>query len=161
MTTATLDITPMLVALREHPAQFTPIEDIGVRHKRSRHEFRLSCDMVIITTERRVQCECSGKRLRQVACGVSTGAAFRDALADWRMVYWEPHQREVVAREEALLARQAAAVNRRFARHFKPIAGLPDAMVSRVWAPGAPRRLTASAFATAACVLAVLMAIQF
>src|SRR5579862_1232217 len=103
---AYLDISPMLVALREQPAEFE-LRGSKLRHVPSRHLFAFTSSGRAIVS--RTRCDCA-----QLTVSERQSTALRAAVDDWTVSYWQP-----------LLARQAeerrvARINRDFARHFKP-----------------------------------------
>jgi hypothetical protein len=103
---AYLDISPMLVALREQPAEFDLRGD-KLRHIPSRHVFGFTSGGRAIVT--RTRCDCAALTITE-----RQSALLKAALDDWRGAYWEP----MVARKAE--ERRIARINREFARHFRP-----------------------------------------
>ena len=103
---AYLDISPMLVALRDRPHDFD-LRGETLRHIPSRHTFGFTLGGRAVVT--RTRCDCA-----QLTITERQSAALRTALDAWRVSYWEPLQ----ARKAE--ARRIARINREFARHFRP-----------------------------------------
>ncbi len=103
---AYLDISPMLVALRERPAEFD-LRGEKLRHIPSRHSFGFTAGGRAIVT--RTRCDCAALTITE-----RQSSALRVALDDWRVGYWEP----MVARRAE--EKRVARINRAFARHFQP-----------------------------------------
>jgi hypothetical protein len=99
---AYLDISPMLVALREQPAEFE-LSGSRLRHIPSRHLFAFTGSGRAIVS--RTRCDCA-----QLTIGYRQSAELRTAVDDWTVSYWQP----------LLEARRVARINRDFARHFRP-----------------------------------------
>jgi hypothetical protein len=103
---AYLDISPMLVALREQPAEFE-LRGAKLRHVPSRHLFAFTGNGRAMVS--RTRCDCA-----QLTITTRQSANLRAAIAEWTTDYWEPLQ---ARRAEA---RRVARINREFARHFRP-----------------------------------------
>jgi hypothetical protein len=93
---AYLDISPMLVAMREQPATFSMSKG-WLKHRPSRHRFWVGVDGHVTVD---AECGCAGLSVR-----AEQGRELHQALQVWRTEYWVPHE-----------------VNRHFARHFQPAA---------------------------------------
>lgn len=103
---AYLDISPMLVALRERPAEFD-LRGERLRHVPSHHSFGFTAGGRAIVT--RTRCDCAALTITE-----RQSQALRSAFDEWRIGYWEP----MVARKAE--ERRIARINREFARHFRP-----------------------------------------
>jgi hypothetical protein len=103
---AYLDISPMLTALREAPAEFD-LRRGQLRHLPSRHSFGFTLDGRAIVTHTR--CDCAALTISE-----RQSTALKAALRDWTARYWEP----LLVRQAE--ARRIARINRDFARHFRP-----------------------------------------
>jgi hypothetical protein len=103
---AYLDISPMLTALREAPAEFD-LRGGQLRHIPSRHTFGFTLEGRAIVT--RTRCECVSLIIND-----RQSTALKSALREWTVSYWEP----LLVRQAE--ARRIARINREFARHFRP-----------------------------------------
>jgi hypothetical protein len=103
---AYLDISPMLVALREQPADFE-LRGSTLRHVPSRHMFGFTGSGRGFVS--RTRCDCA-----QLTISQRQSAALRVAIDDWTVSYWQP----LLARQ--VEERRVARINRDFARHFRP-----------------------------------------
>jgi hypothetical protein len=118
-----LDISPMLVALREQPANFA-LRGAELHHIPSRHSFGFTRGGRAAVT--RAWCDCAALPISE-----TQSAEFKLAFDDWMQCYWQPHQ---AAEAEA---RRIAKINRHFASHFRP------SLLARVMRWLAPRRTEA------------------
>ena len=90
---AYLDVSPMIVALRERPDEF---EQRGkwLLHTPSRHSFRFDCEGNV---RLRASCKCALLSIEK-----QQGQVLWQAFQDWHQAYWWP-----------------TVVNRQFALHFR------------------------------------------
>lgn len=101
-----LDISPMLVALREQPANFE-LRGAELHHVPSRHSFGFTRGGRAAVT--RAWCDCAALPISE-----TQSSQFKLAFDDWMLAYWQPRQ---AAEAEA---RRIAKINRHFASHFRP-----------------------------------------
>jgi hypothetical protein len=101
-----LDISPMLVALREQPANFE-LRGAELHHVPSRHSFGFTRGGGGAVT--RAWCDCAALPISE-----TQSSQFKLAFDDWMLRYWEPHQAEQAE------AKRIAKINRHFASHFRP-----------------------------------------
>jgi hypothetical protein len=121
---ATLDISPMLTALREAPSEFD-MRGGELRHIPSRHTFGFSADGRAMVT--RTRCDCA-----LLTVSERQSAALKAALGTWTATYWDP----LVARRAE--ERRVARINRAFARHFQPGLHRLFDRVAALWHRAAP-----------------------
>lgn len=115
-----LDISPMLVALREQPANFQ-LRGAELHHVPSRHSFGFTRGGGAAVT--RAWCDCAALPISE-----TQSSQFKLAFDDWMRSYWQPRQAQA---EEA---RRIAKINRHFASHFRP------SLARRLLSWMAPRR---------------------
>ena len=101
-----LDISPMLVALREQPANFA-LRGAELHHIPSRHSFGFTRGGRSAVT--RAWCDCAALPISE-----QQSAEFKLGFDDWMQAYWLPRQAEEAE------ARRIAKINRHFASHFRP-----------------------------------------
>jgi hypothetical protein len=101
----TLDLTPMMSAMRDRPGDFV-MEKPWLRHRPSGHSF-----LILEGTLVRIETRCSCAELR---ANPTQANAFARAFDGWVSDYWQPLQAERAAE------RRAAEINRQFAAHFRP-----------------------------------------
>lgn len=99
----TLDLTPVLTAMRERPGDFE-MDDAWLRHRPSRHSFLVARGKL-----ERIEAACSCAELRVEPQQAEQFAAVHNA---WIEAYWCPLQIQRAAQ------RRAAEINRQFAAHF-------------------------------------------
>src|SRR4051812_21243044 len=103
MTTATLDLSPMIRDLKFHPGDFTLLGNGDIRHIPSNHDihwkwFRTSVEM---RTERAHRCDCHvGTRVITMTTTKEQRRELRDAARVW------------------LRGREEERINKQFAGHF-------------------------------------------
>jgi hypothetical protein len=93
MTTAVLDLSPMIFALDRAPSQFTRLPSGDIRHIDSLHDihFKWYGD-VSVQTDRSVYCDCVGEHNRtvQMRTTYAQRRELRGAARRWIREYWEP-----------------------------------------------------------------------
>jgi hypothetical protein len=100
-----LDAAPMIQALSENPSAFE-VDGNFIRHRPSRHWLSFDWHGNALIAAR---CNCAELRVSR-----QQSDALRAAVAVWQETYWRP----LIAREAA--ERRVAAINRAFAKHFRP-----------------------------------------
>jgi hypothetical protein len=100
-----LDLSPMLRALRERPAEFE-MRKSDLHHVPSGHRFAFDAQGNVRIYAR---CACS-----ELTAWPDQNAEMRTAIASWEETYWRP----LVAMKAA--ERRVAEINRAFASHFQP-----------------------------------------
>lgn len=118
-----LDISPMLVALREQPANFA-LRGAELHHIPSRHSFGFTRGGRSAVT--RAWCDCAALPISE-----AQSSEFKVAFDEWIQAYWLPR---LAAESEA---RRIAKINRHFASHFRP------GLLARLMRWIAPQRATA------------------
>src|SRR6185312_8008657 len=93
-----LDISPMLVALREQPANFA-LRGAELHHIPSRHSFGFTRGGRTAVT--RAWCDCAALPISE-----QQSAEFKLTFDDWMQAYWLPRQAEEAE------ARRIAKINR-------------------------------------------------
>jgi hypothetical protein len=101
-----LDISPMLVALREQPSDFE-LRGVELHHLPSRHSFGFTRGGRSAVT--RAWCDCAALPISE-----TQSTEFKTAFDGWMLCYWQPR---LAAQAEA---KRIARINRHFASHFKP-----------------------------------------
>lgn len=97
---AYLDVSPMLVALRSTPEEFSLSRSgTWLKHYPSRHNFRFDPGGHV---EVRARCNCSFLEIRR-----SQADELAQSFEEWRASYWVPQQ-----------------INKEFASHFPPRSAL-------------------------------------
>ena len=124
-----LDISPMLVALREQPANFE-LRGAELHHIPSRHSFGFTRGGGAAVT--RAWCDCAALPISE-----TQSSQLKIAFDDWMQHYWQPHQ------AAAAEARRVAKINRHFAAHFRP--SLAQRLRRWVTAPWSPRHIPEAA----------------
>jgi hypothetical protein len=100
----TLDLTPMMNAMRDRPGDFV-WESPWLRHRSSGHSF-----LIFGGTLARIETPCSCGELRP---NPSQLDEFARVLSAWTLTYWKPLQASRAAE------RRAAEINRQFTAHFR------------------------------------------
>jgi hypothetical protein len=101
----TLNLMPMISALRDRPGDFV-MEKPWLRHRPSGHSF-----LILDGALARIETRCSCAELRP---DPSQTDEFARVFNAWMSDYWKPLQAESAAE------RRAAEINRQFAAHFRP-----------------------------------------
>jgi hypothetical protein len=101
-----LDISPMLVALREQPSTFE-LRGAELHHLPSHHSFGFTRGGGTAVT--RAWCDCAALPISE-----PQSAEFKGVFDAWVQSYWLPR---LAAEAEA---RRVAKINRHFASHFRP-----------------------------------------
>src|SRR5271166_4059596 len=101
----TLDLTPVMAALRERPGEFELCGPI-LQHRASRHSFRIERGKLAA-----IEADCSCAQLR---ADPLQAEQFMAMVRAWTEAYWRPLQIERAA------TRRVAEINRQFAAHFRP-----------------------------------------
>jgi hypothetical protein len=99
----TLDLTPMMSAMRDRPGDFI-FESPWLRHRPSGHSF-----LIVGGVLARIETPCSCGELRP---NQSQTDEFARVFNSWMSIYWQPLQAYRAAE------RRAAEINRQFTSHF-------------------------------------------
>lgn len=99
-----LDVSPMIQALREAPSDFEMRSDM-LYHRPSRHsvDFADSGRAAV-----HARCGCAALKVNP-----AQSRQLKEAIEAWAAAYWQP------LLEQRAAFKQAAAINRHFARHFR------------------------------------------